>query len=56
MARDSIHTNTGHWITYVDDEFYGIPPPTTLNKILIPITFVLLFGLGTVTIILERLQ
>lgn len=51
-AREDIHTDTGYWITYIDDEFYGIPPPTELNKIIIPIACAVILGLAILTVIL----
>ncbi|KAL4217589.1 hypothetical protein ACF0H5_022331 [Mactra antiquata] len=52
-AREEIHDSTGFWITYIDDGFYGIPPPTKLNQIIIPIAFAVILVLGIMTILLN---
>ncbi|XP_052764592.1 uncharacterized protein LOC128206274 isoform X3 [Mya arenaria] len=54
-AREEIHDETGYWITYIDDEFFGIPPSTKLNQIIIPIAFGVVLILIIVTIILYQL-
>jgi len=48
-AREAIHTETGHWITYVNEEFYGIPP-SDLNAIITPIAFAILLILAGLTL------
>ncbi|XP_053382859.1 uncharacterized protein LOC123540362 isoform X8 [Mercenaria mercenaria] len=52
-AREAIHDDTGFWITYIDDEFTSLPPPTELNKIIIPIACAVILGLAILTIILN---
>jgi len=52
-AREDIHDATGYWITYIDGEFFGVPPPTQLNQIIIPITFAVLLILILLTVILH---
>ncbi|XP_052763844.1 uncharacterized protein LOC128205865 [Mya arenaria] len=55
-ARESVHSSTDRWITYIDTEFYGIPPPTTVNRIVIPIVCLLTTLLGIVTIVLKNVS
>jgi hypothetical protein len=52
-AREGIHDETGLWVTYIDGEFYGIPPPTQLNRIIIPIAVTVVAGLAILTVILN---
>lgn len=43
LARTTFNTQTGYWITWADETYYGIPATTTENQIIIPIAFVVLF-------------
>lgn len=43
LARTTFNTQTGYWITWADETYYGVPATTTENQIIIPIAFVVLF-------------
>ncbi|XP_022325110.1 uncharacterized protein LOC111125484 isoform X4 [Crassostrea virginica] len=43
LGRTTFHTQTGYWITWADETYYGIPATTLENQIIIPIAFVVLF-------------
>ncbi|KAL5014845.1 hypothetical protein ScPMuIL_009115 [Solemya velum] len=42
QARDGIFTETGYYVTFVGDDFYGIAPADLENKVIIPIAFAVL--------------
>ncbi|XP_062583373.1 uncharacterized protein LOC134245129 isoform X2 [Saccostrea cucullata] len=44
VARETFHTQTGYWITWADETYYGIPATTTENQIIIPIAVVVLLA------------
>ncbi|XP_061182989.1 uncharacterized protein LOC133191249 isoform X3 [Saccostrea echinata] len=44
LARETFHTQTGYWITWADETYYGIPAATKENQIIIPIAVVVLLA------------
>lgn len=52
-VRQNIFDDTGSWITYVDEVFYGIPPDHQLNAIIIPIAIVIVLGIVIAALILH---
>ena len=52
-VRQGIFDDTGSWITYVDADFYGIPPDHQLNAVIIPIAFVIVLGIVIAAVILH---
>lgn len=48
--RDTIEDTLGFKITYIADDFYGIDPDETLNRILISLACIVLFAIIAVAV------
>ena len=55
-ARDSVKTNIDMYITYIGSDYYGVPPESTANGIIIPIAAVTVVAVGVSAVVMVYIQ
>ncbi|RUS91618.1 hypothetical protein EGW08_000591, partial [Elysia chlorotica] len=55
-SRDSVKSNIDMYITYIGSDYYGIPPESTANGIIIPIAAVTVVAVGISAVVMVYFQ
>ena len=55
-SRDSVKANIDIYITYIGSDYYGIPPESTANGIIIPIAAVTVVAVGITAVVMVYIQ